>query len=46
VPVALGAVGLLTGLMTQTHSSTETQGGFFPSRDWSEAVADPDLTRG
>ena len=46
VAMALGAVGLLTGMMTQTHSSTEGGAGFIPSRDWSEAVADPELTRG
>jgi hypothetical protein len=45
VPVALGAIGLVTGLMTQTESSTEYGGGFVPSRDLSEAVADPELTR-
>ncbi len=44
VPMALGVVGLITGLMTQTESPTE-HGGFRPSRDLSEAVADPDLTR-
>lgn len=44
IPVALGAVGLLTGLMTQTESPTE-YGGFTPSRDLSEAVVDPDLMR-
>ena len=44
IPVALGAVGLMTGLMTQTESPTE-YAGFTPSRELSEAVADPDLTR-
>ena len=44
IPVALGAIGLVTGLMTQTESVPE-QGGWVPSRDWSEAVADPEPTR-
>lgn len=48
IPVALGAVGLITGLMTQTESPTEYDGGFRPSHELSEAVADPELelTRG
>lgn len=45
IPMALGAVGLITGLMTQTESPTEYDGGFTPSHELSEAVADPDLTR-
>ena len=44
IPMALGVVGLVTGLMTQTESPTE-YGGFRPSRELSEAVADPDVTR-
>ena len=42
IPMALGAIGLLTGLMTETESPAE-RGSWVPSRDWSEAVADPDL---
>jgi hypothetical protein len=45
IPMALGAVGLITGLMTETESPTEWSGDFTPSRELSEAVADPDLTR-
>ena len=45
IPMALGAVGLITGLMTQTESPIE-YGGFTPSRELSEAVGDPDPTRG
>jgi hypothetical protein len=45
VPMALGAVGLITSLMTQTESPIEGRHGFTPSRDLSEAVADPELTR-
>jgi hypothetical protein len=45
VPVALGAVGMLTGMMTQTESPTEIPHSFMPSRDWSEAVADPEGSR-
>jgi hypothetical protein len=44
IPMALGAAGLITGLMTQTESPTEYNGSFTPSRDLSEAVADPELT--
>ncbi len=44
IPMALGVIGLVTGLMTQTESPTEF-GGFRPSRELSEAVADPELTR-
>ena len=44
IPMALGVVGLVTGLMTQTESPTEFE-GFRPSRELSEAVADPELTR-
>jgi hypothetical protein len=45
IPMALGAVGLLAGLMTETESPTEDGGGFRPSRELSEAVADPDFLR-
>ena len=45
IPVALGAIGLVTGLMTQTESPIERSGAFVPSRELSEAVADPELTR-
>ena len=45
IPMTLGAVGLITGLMTQTESPTEYDGGFRPSHEISEAVADPELTR-
>jgi hypothetical protein len=45
IPVALGAVGLIAGLMTQTESPIEYGGGFNPTRELSEAVADPDVTR-
>ena len=43
IPMALGAIGLVTGLMTQTEPPSE-QGRWLPSPDWSEAVADPELT--
>lgn len=46
IPMVLGAVGLITGLMTQTESPTEyAPPDFTPSRELSEAVGDPDLTR-
>lgn len=45
IPMALGAVGLVTGLMTQTESPTE-YAGFTPSRELSEAVADPEPALG
>jgi hypothetical protein len=45
VPMALGAVGLIAGLMTQTESPVEHRQGFTPSRHLSEAVADPDAAR-
>lgn len=41
IPVLLGAAGLLTAVMTQT----ESRGDFTPSRELSEAVADPDNAR-
>ena len=40
-PVLLGAAGLLTAVMTQAGSP----GAFTPSRELSEAVADPDNAR-
>lgn len=45
VPIALGAIGLLTSLMTKTRSPAERGEAFSPSRELSEAVADPDVTR-
>src|SRR5687767_15296635 len=44
IPMLLGAAGLLTAMMTQTESPEESL-GFTPSRELSEAVADPDLAR-
>jgi hypothetical protein len=46
VPVALGAIGLLTAIMTHTSSPAESPHRVLPSRDWSEAVADPEPARG
>ena len=43
VPILLGAVGLMTSLLTQTESPRQRR--FTPSRDLSEAVADPDVAR-
>jgi hypothetical protein len=43
VPILLGAVGLMMSLLTQTE--TPRQRGFNPSRELSEAVADPDIAR-
>ena len=45
IPMALGAVGLLAALMTRTESPLEHGQGFIPSRELSEAVADPDIER-
>ena len=45
IPMALGAVGLLTALMTETESPLERDTAFTPSRELSEAVADPDIER-
>lgn len=45
VPVALGAVGLVTALLTRTRSPLERGEAFQPSYELSEAVADPDLAR-
>lgn len=42
VPVVAGLLGLATGLMTRTDAST-ARVSFRPSRDLSEAVADPDV---
>ena len=39
-PVLLGAAGFLASLLTDFASAART-GGFVPSRDLSEAVADP-----
>lgn len=44
-PVLLGAAGLLTAVMTKTESPMENGLGFRPSREMSEAVADPDMYR-
>ena len=41
ISVLLGAAGLLTAVMTQA----ESPGDFTPSRELSEAVADPDIAR-
>ena len=41
IPVLLGAAGLLTAVMTQTECADEYGTGFAPSRELSEAVADP-----
>lgn len=43
IPMALGSVGLVAGLMTETESPTEYDGSFRPSHELSEAVADPEL---
>lgn len=43
VPVLLGAVGLVTSLLTQTELPRQRR--FSPSRELSEAVADPDVAR-
>ncbi len=45
VPVLLGAVGFLTSLLAETPSPNEHSRGFTPSRELSEAVADPDVAR-
>lgn len=39
IPAALGAIGLLVTILTET----ERIEGFRPTRDLSEAVADPDV---
>ena len=43
-PMLLGAAGLLSALLTQTASGPEHL-GFIPTREMSEAVADPDNAR-
>ncbi|MBI4264180.1 MAG: hypothetical protein HY657_07380 [Acidobacteria bacterium] len=45
IPLLLGAAGLLAALMTQTESPAEQIESFTPSRELSEAVADPDVAR-
>ena len=45
IPMALGAVGFLTALMTEMESPMERGYAFTPSRELSEAVADPDIER-
>jgi hypothetical protein len=45
VPVALGVIGFVSGLLTQTESSLERSTEFTPSHELSEAVADPDIAR-
>jgi len=45
VPVLLGVVGFLASILTETTSPNERVEGFTPSRELSEAVADPDIAR-
>ena len=45
IPMALGAVTLVTALMSRTLSPIERDQAFTPSRELSEAVADPDIAR-
>lgn len=45
VPMLLGAAGLVTALMTRTESPLEQGEPFTPSRELSEAVADPDVAQ-
>jgi hypothetical protein len=45
VPVALGALGLLTSLLTETRSPLEGGEQFRPNYQLSEAVHDPDIDR-
>ncbi len=45
MPVILGVIGLVTGLLTETESPLERSTEFTPSRELSEAVADPDIAR-
>lgn len=45
IPVALGAIGLLTTMLTDTKSPQERDEEFTPSHELSEAVADPDVAR-
>ena len=43
IPMLLGGAGLLTSMMTQMESTADS--GFRPTRELSEAVADPDNAR-
>lgn len=43
IPMALGALGMIAALMTETESPLEGDEAFTPSRELSEAVADPDI---
>jgi hypothetical protein len=45
VPFALGAVALLTGLLTKKDAPPKLTSEFTPSHELSEAVADPDVAR-
>ena len=45
IPMALGAISLISALMTETQSPTEYDQAFTPSRELSEAVADSDIAR-
>lgn len=45
VPVLLGAVGFLASLLADTTSPSGHSRRFTPSRELSEAVADPDIAR-
>jgi hypothetical protein len=45
VPVALGAVVLLTSFLTKNEAPAEVTAKFTPSHELSEAVADPDVAR-
>jgi hypothetical protein len=45
VPVLLGAIGFLSSILTETTSPNERVERFTPSRELSEAVADPDIAR-
>lgn len=45
IPMAFGVASLLSALMTETSSSNERALAFTPSRELSEAVADPDIAR-
>jgi hypothetical protein len=42
--VALGVVGVAAALLTASRSADERPGRFVPSRELSEAVADPNAT--
>ena len=45
IPVVLGAVALITGMLTRRDAPAELTGEFMPSHELSEAVADPDVAR-